>query len=332
MPPRDYYDILGVSRGANEKEIKKAYRGLARKYHPDVSKDADAAEKFKEVQEAYDVLSDSSKRAAYDQFGHAGVGMGAGATGSDYDRWAYGPGGARVHTWSNTGRPGEPDFDMSGLFEQLFRGGGRSGPQGGRGAGRRAQPARPTRGKDVEHKVTLAFEQAVWGTTMRIQLQRPNPDGKLQSETIDVKIPAGVTDGSKVRVRGKGDPGVAGGPAGDLHIVVGVTPHAYFRREGNDIYLDAPITIGEAVRGTKITLPTIDGPTVVTVPPGTSSGQKLRLKGKGVPNPKRKDDRGNQYVVIKVIVPKDPPGDIDEALDSLDKACGDPRDSLGWNV
>ena len=332
MPARDYYDILGISRKASQEEIKKAYRQLARKYHPDVSKEADAAAKFKEVQEAYDVLSDPQKRTAYDQFGHAGVGMGAGAAPDRSERWSYGPGGAKVYTWTNEGRPGEPDFDMNDLFGDLFSGAART-DRWTRGRGRARPRPETARGTDVEHQVTLAFEQAVWGTKMRLSLQQPNEQGQVHSETIEVKIPPGVTNGSKVRVKGKGNPGFAGGAPGDLYITVNVTPHPYFRREGNDIYVDVPVTVAEAIRGARVTIPTIDGPTVLTIPPGASGGQKLRLRGKGAPNPKKPEqERGDQYVVLKVVVPKEPPEGLDEALDKLQEATGDPREGLGWRL
>jgi len=325
MPPRDYYDILGVSRTAADDEIKRAYRNLVRKYHPDVCKEKDAEKKFKEIQEAYDVLSDKNKRAAYDQFGHAGVGMGAGAAGGPSGQWAYGPGGAKVHTWSSSDWPGGVDVDIGDIFGDLF---GKS-PFGSRFR-TKSRPA-PVRGRDVEHEITLAFEQAVWGTKVRIQLQRPDPNGRMQTETIEVKIPPGVGEGSRVRVRGKGDPGRGGGQPGDLYIVVHVRPHQYFTREGNDIYVDVPITISEAVRGAKITIPTIDGPTVVVVPPGTSSGKKLRLRGKGAPDPKT-GQRGDLYGVVKVVVPEKVPAGIDDALGKLHQASGDPRKDLGWAV
>jgi curved DNA-binding protein len=322
MAVRDYYEILGVSRKATADEIKKAYRKLARKYHPDVNKDKDAPEKFKEATEAYSVLSDAKKRAAYDQFGHAGVGMGAGATGGP-GGYAYGPGGAQAYTWSDIGG-GNAGFNLDDILGDLFGGRGGRSPFGSR----RSRPA-PERGQDVEHEVTLSFEDAVWGTKLQIRLQRPNASGSMQSETIEVKIPPGVTEGSKIRVRGKGDPGVNGGPEGDLYIVTHIRPHEIYRREGRDIYIDLPITVTEAIRGAKITIPTIDGATVLTVPPGTSSGQKLRLRGKGVPDP-RTNERGDQYAVIKIVIPKKTPEGIDELLDKLQAASGNPRDISGW--
>ncbi len=311
MSARDYYDILGVKRNAGEDEIKKAYRNLARKYHPDVSKDKNAVEKFKEVQEAYSVLSNSKKRAAYDQFGHAGVGMGNGAGGGP--QWAHGPGRGNVHSWSSSEMPNGFNFDIGDIFGDVF--GKRS---------QRARRAAPVRGQNVEHGVTLSFEQAVHGTNLNLRIQKP---GQAGTENLEIKIPEGVKEGSRVRVKGKGEPGLNGGPAGDLYIVTHISPHKYFRREGNDIYIDLPITVSEAILGAKVSIPTIDGSTVLTVPPGTSGGQKLRLKGKGVRDLKTKK-RGDQYVVVKVIVPKQRSEEIDKLAEELQKHTEDPRKGL----
>src|SRR5688500_13346226 len=320
MAKRDYYEILGVPRGASADEIKKAHRKLVRKFHPDVNKNnKDAEEKFKEAQEAYDVLSDETKRRNYDQFGHAGVGMG-GAPGGGGDpfeafrRAQQGRGGGGGRTGGYRGGPGVTveDFDFGGaggadfgdIFDQIFgsRGpAGAAGRAGARGAGRTAQPQR---GSDVEHPVTLTFEQAARGTTLPLQINR---DGKL--ETIDVKIPAGVKDGSRVRIRGKGQQS-AMGEAGDLFIITHVRHHPYFRREDLDILLDLPISLYEALQGTKVSVPTLDGPVTLTIPPGTSSHAKLRIKGRGVI---RGEEKGDQLVVTKVIVPKE--------LDDEDKAA-----------
>jgi curved DNA-binding protein len=221
MTQRDYYDILGVSRTATAEEIKRAYRKLARKYHPDVSKEKDTDKKFKEVNEAYEVLSEKDKRAAYDQFGHAGVGMGGQAPGGRPGQGYGGPGGSQAYSWNNAGGG---DVDLEDIFGSMF-GGGRS-PFGRRGRGR----PQPTQGKDVEHHINLTFEEAIWGTKLRIQLQKPDERGRVSSETIEVKIPPGVIEGSHIRVRDKGDPGMAGGPPGDLYIVTHVKDHPYYRR------------------------------------------------------------------------------------------------------
>lgn len=310
MAKRDYYEILGVPRGASADEIKKAHRRLVRKFHPDVSKNnKEAEEKFKEAQEAYDVLSDETKRRNYDQFGHAGVGMG-GAPGGGGDpfeafrRAQQGRGGGR--TSSYRGGPGVTveDFDFGGgaggadfgdIFEQIF---GARGPAGAGAAGRagargRAAP-QPQRGSDVEHPVTLTFEQAARGTTLPLQISR---DGRL--ETIDVKIPAGVRDGSRVRIRRKGQQ--SNGEPGDLFIVTKVMSHPWFRREGLDILLDLPLSLHEALLGTKVEVPTLEGPVTLTIPPGTSSHAKLRIKGRGI---HRGEEQGDQFVITKVTVPK----------------------------
>jgi DnaJ-class molecular chaperone len=317
MAKRDYYDVLGLSRGATADEIKKAHRKLARQYHPDMNKNNPrATEQFKEVQEAYDVLSDAEKRKAYDQFGHAGVeggvGAGAGAGGDPFEAFRRGTGrGNGRRQWRSSPNVTVEDFDPSDfgggnfadIFEQLFgsRGGagaagfgGRAGPGAAR-ARTRAEPPEPQRGGDVEHSVTLTFAQAARGTTLPLQINR---DGKL--ETIEVKIPAGVKDGSRVRIKGRGQQ-MMGAEAGDLYIVTQVQPHPYFRREGLDVLLDLPVTIYEAMLGTKVEVPTLDGPVTLTVPPGTSSGAKLRVKSRGI---HRGDEKGDQLVVVKVIVPR----------------------------
>jgi DnaJ-class molecular chaperone len=316
MAKRDYYEILGVPRTASADEIKKAHRKLARKYHPDANKNNNptATEQFKEVQEAYDVLSDSTKRKNYDQFGHAGVGAGGqpGGGGGGEDPFEafrraqaqYGAGGGGRRGGSYRAGPGVSVEDLEGgdfgdIFEQLF--GARGGGGAGAGPRTRARPE-PQRGADVEHAVTLSFEQAARGTTLPLQINR---DGRL--ETIDVKIPPGVKDASRVRIKGKGQQ--SGGEAGDLFIVTRVTPHPYFRRDGNDILLDLPISMYEALLGTKAEVPTMEGPVTLTIPPGTSSGAKLRIKGRGI---ERGEERGDQLVIVKTIVPKN--------LDDEDKA------------
>ena len=311
MAKRDYYEILGVPRGASADEIKKAHRRLVRKYHPDVNKNNKVAEEqFKEAQEAYDVLSDETKRRNYDQFGHAGVGMG-GAPGGGGDpfeafrRAQQGRGaGGGGRTGGYRGGPGVSveDFDFGGtgggaefgdIFEQIFGARGAGGGAAGR-AGRARPAPQARRGSDVEHPVTLTFEQAARGTTLPLQINR---DGQL--ETIDVKIPPGVKDASRVRIRGKGQQ--SNGEPGDLYIVTRVLPHAYYRREGLDILLDLPLSLYEALNGTKVEVPTLEGPVTLTIPPGTSSHAKLRIKGRGI---QRGEERGDQFVITKVIVPK----------------------------
>jgi DnaJ-class molecular chaperone len=297
LAKRDYYEILGVPRTASEAEIKKAYRRLARQYHPDVNKAANASEKFNDATQAYDMLTDKEKRKLYDQFGHAGVEGGAFAGGPGGPGGRRGPGGPHVQ-WGQGGPGGAVNLDdifcgMGGAdLEDLF----------GSGFGGRSR-RRPRKGQDIEYELPLEFLQSVQGVTTGVQVQRPTAEGGVANERIDVKIPPGVANGSRVRVRGKGSPGQSGVPPGDLYIVTRVASHPYYRREGHDIYIDLPISAPEAMLGAKVEIPTLDGPTVLTVPPGASSGTKLRLKGKGIENA-RTQTRGDQYVVVKVAVPK----------------------------
>jgi len=294
MAGTDLYADLGVKRDASAAEIKRAYRRLARKFHPDVNPgNRRAEERFKKISLAYDILGDAEKRAQYDRFGEAGV-NGAGPP----------PGGG-------FGGGSSGGFEAFGdLFEQFFRGGGpRPGPQ---------------RGSDLETKVTLTLEEAARGVTRRIALG--------EGHRVDVKIPAGVDTGTKIRVAGKGRPGAAGGPRGDLFVVVQIAPHPYFRREGSDLYLELPLTIFEATLGTKVRIPTLDGRSQLTVPAGVASGAKLRLRGKGLPTPKA-GGHGDQFAVIKIVAPK--------ALSAADRArlqelgeghSENPRAGLVWSV
>ncbi|WP_428938492.1 DnaJ C-terminal domain-containing protein [Fontivita pretiosa] len=332
MAKRDYYEILGVPRNATAEEIRKAHRKLVRQYHPDVNRNnPQAAERFKEIQEAYEVLSDETKRRNYDQYGHpegprfeAGEPFGRGAR--------PGPGaGARTYTWrSGPGGATVEDFDFDfgdggfgSIFEQLFGRGGRVGPGPGFGfgAGPRARAAEPLRGGDIEYPVTLTFEQAARGTTLPLQISR---GGRL--ETIEVKIPAGVKDGSRVRIRGKGEQGPGG--AGDLYIITQVQPHPYFRREGLDVLLEVPISLYEALLGTRLTVPTLDGPVTLTIPPGTSSHTKLRIKGRGI---RRGSEQGDQYVIPKVVVPRDLSDEDRKLIEKLQQRHPlNPRADLKW--
>lgn len=323
MAKRDYYEVLGVAKSATPDEIKKAHRKLVRQYHPDANKhNPQAEEKFKEVQEAYDVLSDAQKRANYDRFGHAGVGAGAaGGPGGDpfeaFRRAGAGRGGARGRGQAGPGVSVE-DVDLGDIFEQFF--GGRMGGRG-RGRGPQAAPQAAPRGADVEHPVTLSFEQAARGTTLSLQLDR---DGQV--ETIDVKIPPGVKDGGRVRVKGKGQQSY--GQAGDLYIVTRIAPHPYFRREDLDIYVDVPITLQEAAMGAKVEAPTLDGPVTLTIPPGTSSGAKLRIRGKGI---ERSGQRGDQFVLPRIVIPKDLDDEDRRMIEAIAKKHPmNPRADAGW--
>ncbi len=301
MPERDYYDVLGVSRDATPEQIKKAYRGLARKYHPDVNPgNKDSERLFKEAQEAYDILSDPEKRAMYDQYGMAGFqGMGAAGPRSGASEWSArqaGP-GYENFDFSEFFGPGGPGGATvggaeagGGIFEEIL---GRV--RGGRG-GRRAASARP--GREIEAPLTIPFLTAVRGGETTITLDRGG-----QHETLSVKIPPGTDTGSRLRLKGKGEPSPFGGQAGDLTIRIQVEPHPYFRRDGRDLAVDVPVTIGEAVLGAKIDVPTLDGKKTLTIPPGSTSGQKLRLRGQGIPAAGTKP-AGDLFVVLKVAVPK----------------------------
>ena len=314
MPKRDYYEILGVPKSASQDEIKKAHRRLVRQYHPDANKsNPQAEEKFKEAQEAYDVLSDAQKRANYDQFGHAGVGVPPGGAGVDpfeaYRRRQQSGGARGQREWNAGPNVSVEDFDINDfgdIFDQFF-GGARGGRPGGRGASRTRPQPTPERGADVEHAVTITFEQAARGTTLPIQINR---DGRL--ETIDVKIPPGVKDGSRVRLKGKG--AQVNGAAGDLYIITHVAPHPYFKRDDMDVHLELPISLYEAVAGTKVSVPTLDGPVTLTIPPGTGSHAKLRIRGRGI---ERSGTRGDEIVVTRIIVPKALDDDDRKAIEGI---------------
>jgi DnaJ-class molecular chaperone len=321
MAKRDYYEVLGIPRTATQDEIKKAHRKLVRQYHPDANRgNPQAEERFKEVQEAYDVLSDAQKRNNYDQFGHAGVGVppGAGADPFEAFRRAQQQGGARAgrgRSWRAGPGVSVEDFDvgdlgdLGGIFEQLFGARGRAAAGAGpRPSGRaRPRPEAPEVSPDIEHTANLTFEQAARGTTLPLQINR---DGQI--ETIEVKIPAGVKDGSRVRLRGRGHQ--INGVSGDLYIITRITPHPYFRREDMDVYVDLPISLYEALLGTKVAVPTLDGPVTLTIPAGTSGGSKLRIRGRGV---ERNGQRGDQFVIPRISVPKDLDDDDRRAIETL---------------
>jgi DnaJ-class molecular chaperone len=289
---RDFYEVLGVTRSATADEIKRAYRTLAKKYHPDRNpNDPDAERRFKEVQTAYETLSDTEKRQRYDQFGAAGVGQ-----------WDTDPRGQRVYRWGTESSINAEDLEDlfsafgdrtgsrggAGIFEQLF------------GGGRRRTAAVPARGRDAEHHVAIPFEDAVRGTTVSLRIESEN-NGR--GETLEVKIPPGVENGQRIRLKGRGQPGRGRGDAGDLFLVVSVLPHPDFRREGADIFVEVPVTPADAALGAKIEVPSLDGRTTVTLPPGTSSGSRLRLRGRGIPA-RGAAPAGDQYVIVKIAVPR----------------------------
>jgi DnaJ-class molecular chaperone with C-terminal Zn finger domain len=278
MAKKDYYETLGVSRNASKEEIKKAYRKLARRYHPDLNPEKEAEEKFKEIQEAHEVLSNEEKRKNYDMFGTAGFEPGGRTTWRTWKGQEGSPEGFEFNFGGNSGATGFED-----IFNEMFGAMGMGGKRG-------------RRGRDVEYEIEVDFETAIKGGVKNITITRP-ASGGASTETLSVKIPPGVNNGSRVRVQGKGEPGRTG-VAGDLFLRVRVTQHPIFKREQDDIYIELPITVYEAALGAEVSVPTIDGTAVVKIPPKSQSGTKLRLKGKGSPNPKDRG-RGDQYVVLK---------------------------------
>lgn len=333
MSKRDYYDVLGVGKDASQEEIKKTYRKLARKYHPDVNKEPDAADKFKEVKEAYEVLSNDQKRAQYDQFGHA-------------DPQSQGFGGG--------GFGGEDFGGFSDIFDMFFGGGGRRDPNA------------PRQGNDLQYTMVLEFEEAIFGKetdihipreeecdtckgsgakpgtkpetchhchgTGQLNVEQNTPFGRVvnkrvchhcngtgkeikekcptchgkgsvkKQKKIHIKIPAGIDDGQQIRVAGNGEPGANGGPAGDLYVVVQVKSHEFFQRDGDDIFCEMPITYAQAALGDELEIPTVHGKVKLKIPAGTQTGKTFRLRGKGAPNV-RGYGHGDQNVRMRVITP-----------------------------
>lgn len=299
MPDRDYYEVLGVARDASADAIKKAYRKLARTHHPDVNPgDKKAEARFKEAQEAYDVLSDAEKRSLYDRFGKAGMeGMAASGPRGASPEWTarQGPGNAEAFDLRDFFGPGGVPHGEgaggAGLFEELL---GRV--RGGR-AGRRS--AGPRAGGTLEAQLTIPFVTAVRGGEMPVELDR----GGGRRETLVVKIPPGIETGAKLRLRGRGEPGEQGASPGDLTIRVTVEPHPYFVRDGRHLTVEVPISVPEAVLGGKVDIPTLSGLKAMTIPPGSSGGRKLRLKGQGLPE-SGGQPAGDLFVILKVVVPK----------------------------
>jgi len=326
MAGKDYYSVLGVARDASAEQIKKAYRKLARKYHPDVNPgDKAAEEKFKEVSEAHDALSDPEKRKIYDEFGEEGLRAGFDADQArQYRQWQrFGTRGAR------TAGPGfYGDFSFEGgrvhyggldeIFRDVFGAGAGPGAAGGP-----FTPRGPRKGMDVEAALEVDFLAAIQGGTTRVTLQKRSAEGAPpKTETIDVQVPAGVDDGSRIRLAGKGEPGFEGGPPGDLFITMTVRPHPVFKRDGASLRLELPITVSEALKGAEIPIPTVGGPVQLKVPKGTKSGQVLRLKGKGAPDLKTKA-RGDLFVTIRVQVPSTKDPEALRAAETLERFYSD---------
>ncbi len=354
---KDYYNTLGVKKGASADEIKKSFRKLARKYHPDVNpNDKTAEQKFKEINEAYEVLGDTKKKEQYDQFGSAAF----------EQQYAGGPSAEEfARAFRGTGADFSETFDFGSIFGDIF--------------GRRPAAERgPIRGEDITYSMDIDLEDAVYGTTTNISLSHEAPcptckgsgnqpgtspqtcpsckgsgmviamksnirfsqtcpqcggrgrininpcrtcDGKgnvLKDETIAVKIPKGVDTGSKVRVAGKGGAGISGGPSGDLYIITRVRPHHFFERKGDNLYSEIPISYAEAALGAKIEVPTVDGIVALTIPSGTQNGQQFRLKGKGVPH-LTGGGSGDHYVTVKIAVPRHIDDKARQLIKDLDK-------------
>jgi DnaJ-class molecular chaperone len=318
----DYYQTLGVEKSASQDEIQKAYRKLARKYHPDLNPDDKTAkEKFQKVQAAFDVLNDPKKRELYDKYGSSYEAAGAGAG----PRGGYG--------WQpEGGQGGFEEIDLSQLFgggggaggspfADLF-GGFRRGQSGGRG--RRGRPAEEA-GPDVQSEIEVPFQTAVQGGKIQFSLERP--DGKV--DQLEVKIPAGVKDGAKIRLRGQGGAGSSGGPSGDLLLTVHVATHPWFQRRGNDLTVRLPISLAEAVDGAKVDVPTPSGTISLRIPARTSSGSKLRIKGHGV-KPKT-GEPGDLYAEVQIMLPPVIDGAAAEAIRKLDtENPSNPRRDLRW--
>ena len=289
MKYKDYYEILGVKRDASADDIKTAYRKLARKYHPDVSKEKNAEEKFKEMSEAYEALKDPEKRAAYDQLGrHA-----AGQEFRPPPGWGFGPGAT---AGQGRGQGGSfEDIDLSDLFAGLS------------GRGRGGQNARDAAipGSDYEATIRISFDQAFAGTEVDLEMSvlEWNPDGGMRRapHRVKARIPRGVTSGEKLRVPGKGGKGARGGSSGDLYLEIEVAPHPRFRVSGQDLFVDLPLAPWEAVLGTSVDLPTPAGTVTLKVPPGTRAGQQLRLSGRGLT--RGTATPGNLYAIVQIEVP-----------------------------
>ena len=282
MAEKDYYEILGVKKTATEAEIKKAYRDLAKKFHPDKNKgNKDAENRFKEISEAYAVLSDSEKRSQYDRLGREAFGPGGANPFAGFDFSQFGGqfgGGARGRRASGGRRSSTMDF--TDIFGDLF---------GGGGGGFDPEPQ-----QEATVEVTIDFRDAIRGTTITLN---------VNGEPMKVKIPEGIGDGQKVRARRGNIP---------VQITVRVRPHPLFERRGDDIHIDLPITVGEAIRGAEVEVPTIHGPSRIRIPAGTQAGRTMRLTGKGV---KKKSGTGDQYVRIQIVIPPDAPADAVEALE-----------------
>ena len=315
MEFKDYYKTLGVKPDASADDIKRAYRKLARKYHPDVSKEADAEARFKELGEAYEALKDPEKRAQYDQVRQGGWRQGQ----------EFRPPPGWGQEWQTAG-DSQGFSGFSDFFESLFGGLGRGGFRAGNGGGRAQVRAR---GRDTHASVQIDLATAYAGGVQRLSLSRTEtgPDGRLRQapKTLNVRIPPGATEGRQIRLSGQGEPGLNGGPAGDLYLEVSLKPHPLYEVQGRDIHLSLPITPWEAALGTRLLVPTLGGRVEMQIPPGSSSGKRLRLKGRGLPG----DPAGDQYVILKVVVPEATTEKARSLYEALrDEQDFDPRASM----
>lgn len=340
MAKRDFYDVLGIGRNADEKEIKRAYRKLAKKYHPDTNPgDNEAEQKFKKVTEAYNVLSDAEKKKLYDQFGMAAFeeGFGAGAQngqGGSYSGFGgqNGTGSFRGFDFGQGGNGAYREYHFEGgdmddvfgdIFGNMFHGGSGRGFSGhgfdgsgfSEGFGSQVENMK---GRDIRSEVSVSFHEAVFGCDRVLQLSFGEAGGKIQK--IQVHIPAGIEDGKSIRLRGKGNPGYGGGAPGDLLLKVHVEPKAGWERKGADIYTTAEIPFITAVLGGEEKFSTLYGDVMCHIPAGTQSGGKIRLRGKGAPSVKNPSVRGDQYVTIRIQVPKEVSREAAEKLKEYDRA------------
>jgi curved DNA-binding protein len=315
VPQRDLYAILGVPRAASAEELKKAYRRLAKKYHPDVNPgNAQAEEKFKELTAAFEVLSDPKRRKLYDEFGPDALRTGfderKAETYRQWKRQGAAPGGGIPFDFGDFEQVNVGDFgtfDFASIFGDLFG--------GGRGRVRQASPAQ---GPSAEAEIEVDLRDAALGGERDIQ---------VEGRRLRVKIPPGVTDGSQIRLAGQGGAGLLGGVAGDLYLRVRLRQHPLMRREGNDLFIDLPVTVPEAVLGAEIILPTFEGPVRLRVPPGSQSGTQLRLRGRGLPDLKGRH-RGDLHAILKIVLPETSDG-LRRAARSLEGLYkGDPRAGL----
>ncbi|MFQ6059249.1 MAG: DnaJ C-terminal domain-containing protein [Anaerolineae bacterium] len=298
MEYKDYYKILGVDRKATQKEIKQAYRRLARKHHPDINPgDPSAQERFKEINEAYEVLSDPEKRRKYDQLGaswYQWQRVGGRPQDFDWSQWFATPGGGRIHVQYGTLEDLDDLFGDLGGFSDFFQrifGGMGAGPRSGTWGARSV----PRRGQDIEQEVEITLEEAFHGTTRLLQ-----KDGRR----LEVKIPPGVDTGSRVRVAGEGGAGIGGGPKGDLYLRVKVAPHRTFERRGDDLYCQVPVDLYTALLGGEVRVPTLKGDLMLKIPAETQNGRTFRLRGQGMPHLRDHQRRGDLYAKVEVQLPR----------------------------